>query len=79
MFTSSGHRGKAVSGEIDEFNKNVIDKLLKTVELGKSSKKQSNLNYSIQYSKIMKIVKSNLQRNRITCSNILNLQNLGQF
>ena len=25
MFTSIGHRGNAVSGEIDEFNKNVMN------------------------------------------------------
>ena len=42
MLISSGCREKAVSGEIDKFNGN--DTILKIIELGNSSKQESDLN-----------------------------------
>ena len=57
---------QSVSGEIDEFKKNMISikKTLKIIEFGKSSKEQSDLDYCMHLSKIMKIIRSKLQKKK---------------
>ena len=59
---------QTVSGEIDEFKKNMISikKSLKIIEFGKSSKEQSDLDYCMHYSKIVKIIRSKLPKKKIS-------------